>query len=127
MWSILLHGVETRTVSQISIIRLEAFEMWTMRRLMRISWKDRMSNERVMTSGSVRRKLIQEQKLWYFGHLMRHDSLRRDLLERMLEGKRAKGRPRAQWKNVQGWLEMRFFSATERQKAEALRHGSQPP
>ena len=78
-----------------------------MRRVMRISWTERMPNERVMTLAGVRRELIQlikKQKLRYFGHLMRHNSVQRDLLERMVEGKRGLGgRPRTQWnKGVQG-------------------------
>ena len=85
-------------MSQISKKRLEAFEMWAMCRLMRISWTERMSNERVMTLAGVRRELIQliqKQKLQYFGHLMRHDSLQKDVVEGMVEGEKGRGRPRA--------------------------------
>ena len=100
-------------MSQISKKWLEAFEMWPMRRLKRISWTECMSNKRVMTLAGVRRELtqsIQKQKLGYFGHLMRHNSTQRDLLEGMVEGERGRGQPKTQWsKGVQGWLEMRFF------------------
>ena len=67
-------------MSQTSKKRLEAFEMWALRRLLRISWTERMSNDRVLTLAGVRRELIQliqKQKLRYFGHLIRHDSLQR--------------------------------------------------
>ena len=112
VWPILLYGVETWSVSQLSKKRLEAFEMWTIRRLMRISWTERVANERVLALAAVQRELlhsVQKQKLRYFGHLMRHDSLQRDLLEGMVEGKKGRGRPRAQWsQNIHGWLEMKF-------------------
>ena len=121
VWATLLYGVETWTVSQTSKKRLDAFEMWALRRLLRISWTERMSNDRVLTLAGVRRELIQliqKQKLRYFGHLIRHDSLQRDLLEGMVEGKRGRGRPRALWsKNVEGWLEMQFFEC--KRKAES--------
>ena len=79
-----------------------------------------MFNKRVMTLADIRRELtplIQKQKLRYFGHLMRQDSLQRDLLEVMMEGKKGRGRSRAQWnENAQGWLEMRFLEC--KRKAE---------
>ena len=65
-------------MSQISKKRLDAFELWAMRRLMRISWTERMPNERAMTLAGVLRELIQliqKLKLRYAGHLIRHDSL----------------------------------------------------
>ena len=71
VWPILLYGVETWTVSQLSKKRLEAFEMWTIRRLLRISWAERISNERVLTLAAVQKELlhsIQKQKLRYFGY-----------------------------------------------------------
>ena len=112
VWSVLLYGVETWTVNQSSIKRLEAFEMWTIRRMMRISWTEHMSNESVLALAGVRRVLIQtiqKRKLSYFGHVMRHNSVQRDLLEGMVIGKKGRGRPRAQWShNITDWLQMGF-------------------
>ena len=65
-WSVILYDIETRTVDRISKKLLEAFEMWALRRFMRFSWTECMSNERVMKLAGVRREsiqLIQEQKL----------------------------------------------------------------
>ena len=63
---------------------------------------------KVMTLAGIQRvvfQLIQKQKLQYFGHLMKGNSLQRDLLEGRVEGKKGRGQPKAQWsKNVQGWL-----------------------
>ena len=80
-----------------------------------------MSNDRVLTFAGVRReliKLIQKQKLRYFGNLIRHDSLQRDLLEEMVEEKKGRGCPITHWsKNVEGWLETKFFEC--KRKAES--------
>ena len=79
-----------------------------------------MHNESVLAKASLNRELIsvvQRRKLCYFGHLMRHDSLQRDLLEGMIEGKRYKGRPRNQWsQNVREWTGLSF----EKSKRETL-------
>ena len=53
VWSVVFYGEETWSVNQISKKRLETFEMWAMCRVMRISWTERMSNERVMTLAGV--------------------------------------------------------------------------
>ena len=118
MWPILLYGVEIWTVSQRSKEWLEAFEMWTICRLLRISWTEWFSNERVLILAAAERELlhsIKKYKLQYFGHLMRHNSLQRDLLEGMVEEKIGRGRPRAKLsQNIQGWLEMEFVECKQK-------------
>ena len=55
---------------------------------------------------------VKKRKLSYFGHVMRHDSLQRDLLEGMVEGKRGRGRPRLQWSdNITQWTGLTFEKA----------------
>ena len=50
-------------------------------------------------------KQLKQQKLKYFGHIKRHDSLQKTIMEGKLEGKRGRGRPRISWdKNVEEWL-----------------------
>ena len=99
VWSTSLYGVETWTVSETSRKKLEAFEMWALRRMMRISWTRRLSNEHVLDLAKQKRELfstVQIRKLVYLGHVMRHESMQRDLIEGMVEGKRGRGRPRLQ-------------------------------
>ena len=75
VWSTLLYGVETWTISKMCRSRLEAFEMWTIRRMMPISWTERMRNESALDLTGLRKELVrvfQMRKLRFFGHLMRH-------------------------------------------------------
>ena len=58
VWSVLLYAEETWTVSKSCIKRLEAFELWTFRRMMRISWTQHMSNENVLELAGRSRELI---------------------------------------------------------------------
>src|SRR6266581_1596206 len=88
---------ETWTMLKAEIDKLKAQEMWLWRRLERISWMDKKSNEEVLTVVNENRCLIrtiyQRRKNW-IGHVYRGDGLPRDVLEgRMLE-KRPRGRPR---------------------------------
>ena len=98
VWSILLYGVETWTISKISQQWLGAFEMWALRRMLRISWTRHITNEEVLRQANTKRSLFQtvKQRKLSFGHIMRHDSLQRNLLESMGEGIRGRGRLRLQ-------------------------------
>ena len=79
------------------IDKLKALEMWLWRRLERISWMDKKSNEEVLTMVNENRCLIrtiyQRKKNW-IGHVLRGDGLLRDVLEGRMLGKRPRGRPR---------------------------------
>src|SRR6218665_188261 len=97
IWSITLYCAETWTMRQVDIARLEAFEMWIWRRMERISWTEHISNEEVLTLVGEERSLIStiraRQRNW-MGHLLRGDSLQREIMEGRMEGKRGRGRPR---------------------------------
>ena len=84
IWSSLLNGSEKWTLIKETIDRLEAFEMWTLlRRMLKISWKSKISNERVLLMAKTRREIIRivkVRKLSYFGHIVRQDSLQKDIL-----------------------------------------------
>ena len=77
------------------------------RHMGKISWKDKTSNQAVLTKLNLKRSLmntIKERKLAYFGHTKRHPSMMRNLLEGKMQGKRPKGRPHAQWAdNIKEW------------------------
>ena len=77
--------------------KLNAFELWAYRRMLRISCKDKISNEIVLRriqSQRILTKTIKERKLQYFGHLVRRGDLQRVLMEAKVAGKRGRG-PRA--------------------------------
>ena len=100
------------TISKMSQQRLETFEMWTLRRMLRTSWTRRITNEEVNRIAGTNRSLfetVKKRKLSFFGHVMRHDSLQRDLLEGMVEDKRGNGRSRLQWSdNIAQWTGLTF-------------------
>ena len=105
--SALLYGAETWTLTKVLERKIEAFEMWTFRRLEKISWKEKKSNQEVCDLIGVEPTLlhtIRSRKLKYFGHIKRHNSIMKDILEGKVEGKRPKGRPPRTWMDdVKGW------------------------
>ena len=96
-----LYGCEAWTPLKKDIERLLAFEMKCYRRILHISWKDRVTNEKVREKVAIQKSqlLIQVKrlKLSYFEHTKRHPSLEKLILEGTLEGTRGRGRPRVQW------------------------------
>jgi len=96
IWSIALYGCETWTISAIEKRKLEAFEVWCYRKMLRIKWIDRITNEAVLIR-------IKENKiLWHtvkvrrakmIGHLLRHESLTKTVIEGDVEGHIGRGRP----------------------------------
>ena len=107
VWSTLLYGCETWTLSDNIMKRLAAFEMWTYRRMLRISWTDKITNETVLQTLDSKLEIttsIKKKKSKYFGHLVRHNNLGRNLLEGYICGKRTRGRPRITWMhNILEW------------------------
>ena len=81
--------------------------MWTFRRLGKISWKEKKTNQEVCDILDIRPtllKVIKTRKLRYFGHLRRHQTITKDILEGSVEGKRGRGRPTRTWiDNVKTW------------------------
>ena len=109
VWTTLLYGAETWTLTKSMLKKLDAFEIWAYRRMSRISWKDRLSNEIVLRRIQGQRiltKSIKERKLQYLGHLVRWGDLQRVLMEAKVAGKRGRrrGRPKTSWTdNIKSW------------------------
>jgi hypothetical protein len=97
IWPVTLYGSETWTLRKTDLQRLEAFEMWIWRRMEKISWTEKKSNEEVLTLVDENRNLIdtirRRQRNW-IGHILRSDCLLREILEGKIQGKKARGRPR---------------------------------
>lgn len=97
IWSVVLYGSETWTMQKEDIKRLEAFEMWLWRRIMKVKWTEHKTNEEVLEVVKEKRLLIktirERQKNWV-GHILRNDSLLRTVWEGRMEGKKVAGRPR---------------------------------
>lgn len=113
VFSVLLYGVEEWTLPQSSMKRLEAFEMWCYRRILRISWVDRITNVEVlrrMGKDCDILNTVKGRKLEYLGHVMRNEN-RYGLLQLILQGKvygrRGPGRRRISWlQNLRTWFNM---------------------
>ena len=110
------YACETWTMSKSIINRINAFEHKCYRRILGVHWTEHRTNESIaaglgVTSGAPLR-FVKKQKLSYFGHVKRHDSLERVIMEGRAEGRRRRGRPRRKWDDDIGdWLGMDINSA----------------
>ena len=96
-WSVLLYGSETWTISKVMENRLEAFEMWCWRRVLKISWTERKTNQEVLNRIGAKRELIKHirtKQLSFLGHVMRRGQLENLSLTGRVPGNRARGRQR---------------------------------
>ena len=92
-----MYGCESWTVKKTEHRRIDAFELWCWRRLLRVPWTARRSNQSILeiSPGCSLVELMLKLKLQYFGHMMwRTDSLEKTLILRKIEGKRRRGRQR---------------------------------
>ena len=96
-----MYGCESWTVKKAECQKINAFELWCWRRLLRVPWTARRSNQSIlkeMSPGSSLEGLMLKLKLRYFGHLMRRvDSLEKTLMLGRIEGRRRRGRQRMRW------------------------------
>jgi hypothetical protein len=97
VWTTLLYGSETWTLKKEDIRKLEALEMWLWRRMEKISWTDKITNEEVLERVGINRQLMSQlrnRKKNWIGHILRGDGLLKEVIEGRMEGKRIRGRPR---------------------------------
>ena len=96
-----MYGCESWTIKKAEHIRIDAFELWCWRRLLRVPWTARRSNQPILkeiSPGCSLEGLILSLKLQYFGHLMqRADSFEKTLLLGKIGGRRRRGRQRMRW------------------------------
>ena len=96
-----MYGCESWTVKKAERWRIDASELWCWRRLLRVPWTARRSNQSILkeiSPGISLEGMMLKLKLQYFGHLMqRVDSLEKTLMLGGIEGKRRRGRQRIRW------------------------------
>ena len=96
-----IYGCDSWTIKKAEHQRTDAFELWCWRRLLRVPWTARGSNQSILKEISSEYSLeglLQKLKLQYFGHLMRRtDSLEKTLMLGKIEGRRKRGRQRMRW------------------------------
>ena len=95
------YGCESWTVKKAEHRRIDAFEVWCWRRLLRVPWTASRSNQSILreiSPGYTLEGLMLKLKLQYFGHLMRRvDSLEKTLMLGGIEDRRRRGRQRMRW------------------------------
>ena len=101
VFPVVMYGCESWTVKKAECRRIDAFELWYWRRLLRVPWTARRSNQPILKEinpGISLEGMMLKLKLQYFGHLMRRvDSLEKTLMLGEIGGMRRRGRQRMRW------------------------------
>ena len=101
VFSVVMYGCKSWTIKKAECQRIDAFELWCWRRLLRVPWTARRSNQSILKEISPEyslEELMLKLKLQYFDHLMqRSDSLEKSLMLGGTEGRRRRGRQRMRW------------------------------
>ena len=101
VFPVVMYGCESWTIKKAECQRIDAFELWSLRKLLRVPWAERRSNQSILEEISPEYSLeglMLKLKLWYSGHLMqRSDSFEKTLILGKIEGRRRRGRQRMKW------------------------------
>ena len=101
VFPVVMYGCESWTVKKAECRKMDAFELWCWRRLLRVPWTARRSNQSILkeiSPGCSLERLMLRLKLQYFGHLMRRvDSFEKTLMLEGIGGRRRRGRQRMRW------------------------------
>ena len=104
VFPVLMYGCESWTIKKAERQRIDAFELWCWRRLLRVFWSARRSNQSILkeiSPGCSLEGLTLKLQLQYFGHLMRRaDLFEKTLMLGKIEGRRRRGRRRMRWLDV---------------------------
>ena len=101
VFPVILYGCESSTIKTAECQRIDVFELWCWRRLLRVPWTARRSNQFILKDvnpGISLEGMMLKLRLQYFGHLMRRvDSLEKTLMLGRIGGRRRRGQPRMRW------------------------------
>ena len=115
VFPVVMYGCESWTLKKAECRRIDAFELWCWRRLLRVPWTARRSNQSILkeiSPGISLEGMMLKLKLQYFGHRMRRvDSLEKTLMLGGIGGRRRRGRPRMRW--VDGIMDSMDVSLSE--------------
>ena len=101
VFPVVMYGCKSWTIKKAEHQRIDAFEVWCCRRLLRVPWTARRSNQSILkgiSPGCSLERMMLKLKLQYFGHLMRRvDSLEKTLMLGGIRGRKRRGWPRMRW------------------------------
>ena len=111
VFPLVMYGCESWTIKKAEHQRTDAFELWCWRRLLRLPWTARRSNQSILkdiSPGCSLVGLMLKLKLWYFGHPMRRaDSFEKTLMLGKIEGRRRRQQQKIRWLNgITDWMDM---------------------
>ena len=120
VFSVVAYGCEAWHYTNTNRRMLHSFEMWCLRRMLRISWKEKVSNEEVLLRAEIKRSLVldlMQRKMSYAGHILRGSGgeLPNVILEGRIEGSRSRGRPRGKWSDdIKLWSNSNCYADAKR-------------
>ena len=101
VFPVVVYGCESWTIKKAELRRIDAFELWCWKRLLRVPWTARRSNHSILKEISLEcslERLMLKLRLQYFGHLMRRaDSFKKTLMLGKIEDRRRRGQQRMRW------------------------------
>ena len=118
VFPVVMYGCESWTVKKVEHRRIDAFELWCWRRLLRVPWSPRRSNQSILkeiSPGISLERMMLKLKLQYFGHFMRRvDSLEKTLMLGGIGGRRRRGRQRIRWLDgITNWMDVHLSELRE--------------
>ena len=108
IWTVMTYGTEGWILKAKQIKKIQSAEMWFYRRMLRVSWREKRTDESILKELGTKRELdifIKKRKLSFIGHACRSNcSLMKDIMQEKVKGKRGRGRPRMQYiDNAKSW------------------------
>ena len=115
IWPVLIYGAEAWTLREADIRKINAAEMWVYRRILRVNWSERRTNNSILKEIGTQPELvdtIKRRKLSFFGHICRANGMVKDVMLGIHPARRRRGRPRIEYvDNVKNWLNARLIDA----------------
>ena len=115
VYSTFCYSAETWTMNKTARNKINAFEMWTIRRMQKISYTDYKSNKAVLEGVGLTPSLLREiakRKLKFFGHTIRHQGLLSNVICGKIPGRRSRGRQRLTWiNNIKDWTGLKSIGS----------------
>ena len=128
IWPVALYAAETWTLRKEEIRRLDAFEMWLWRKMEKISWTEKKTNDEVLQIVEESRQIVDtvmERKKKWIGHVLRGDGLMKEVIEGRMLGKRTRGRKRIGM--LEELLQKEPYGAMKRRAEDRLKWKSWNP